>query len=70
MKAIFIGGQEGGSSRQVLQESRYLHFIEHPYNNEVYANTEKNSYKYNELTYCLLYKTPNNVLVYELMRKK
>lgn len=66
-KAIFIGGQEDCTTRQLEGKPTYLHFIEHPKNNTVFANAEKNNYEYKELTYRLLFSTPNGVLIYELV---
>ncbi len=65
-KAVFIGGQEEGVVRQVKGNPTHLHFIEHPKNNTIFADTEKNNYEYRELTYRLLFATPSGVLIYEL----
>ncbi len=66
-KAIFIGGQEDGATRKVTNEPKFLHFIEHPHNHEVITSKNR-SYKYEEITYRLIMRTPGSgVLVYELI---
>ena len=72
VKAIFVGGQEEGTTRQLEGNPIYVHFIEHPTNHQTYLQLDRKQHNYNfvELTYRLVSVTPEDVNVFELVTEE